>query len=250
LYQRIPLVLAVPPEDDPSAKPEEVSSTPSQYKSEISVNLEPELRTIRAVHGERSWPTIDLVVAMNAMNLHTYNASAAMESDLKDHGIAKISLNNTSLRVKMLFDGAMEAQLVLKSFTMSNTKPGISKFREIIPAAQHDRNQFMILYTMSGGSTGSALAILTLDSPQIIFALDPVLSILEFLTFSNSPPNSRVPTNVRDAGARSSTVEFRFDLHDVSISVVENDADPDSQSIKLCVNHILLSHQVYSSTDS
>ena len=72
---------------------------------------------------------------------------------------------------------AREAQVMLKSFMMSNTMPRNSKFHEIIPAAQHDRNQFMILYT---GANNSALVILTVDSPQIIFATEAVIALLNF----------------------------------------------------------------------
>jgi len=250
LSQSIPRVLATPPDTEASAEPISASVTPSRQESEGKhVDLEPELRTIQSADGTRSWTTIDLVVMVNAVKLHMYDASATTESNLKEHGIAKFALSQGTLRLKMLSDGAGEAQLVLKSFTMNNTRPGNSKFREIIPAAKHDRNQFMILYTMSGGSNGSALAILTIDSPQIIFALDPVFALLAFFTPQNQhhPPPEESPTQDHVRDHPRSSVDFRIDLHDVSVSVLENDTDPDSPAIKLSVNQILLSQQVPSS---
>jgi len=206
---------------------------------------------IPSTDGSRSWTTIDLVVTVNAVKLHLYDSFATAESNLKQHGIARFALNNNTLRLKMLSDGAGEAQVVLKSFTMSNTRPGNSKFREIIPAAQHDRNQFMVLYTMSGGPQAAALAILTVDSPHIIFAVDPVIALLEFFTSAFAGPRILTPTEQEFSQAdvvevkNQTAFDFRVDLHDVSVSVLESDADPESQAIKLSVNQILLSQQVH-----
>ena len=248
LSQAVPRVLAGTPEGHEQAQA--VAQTDhciSPPHEETLVDLEPELRM---VPSSRSWTALDLVVSINAVKLHLYDASAATEPDLKDHGIARFALNSNTLRFKMLSDGAGEAQVVLKSFTISNTRPGTSKFREIIPAAQHDRNQFMLLYTMSGGSHGFARAVLTVDSPQVIFAIDPVIALLEF--FSNTfPANHPSPSedlfmknDKEDTTSQTSAIEFRVNLHDVSVSVLANDADPESQSIKLSIKEILFSQQV------
>lgn len=152
----------------------------------------------------------------------------------------------------MLSDGALEAQVVLKSFTMNNTKPGNSKFRGIVPAAQHDRNQVMVLYTMSGGSERASMAVVTVDAPQVIFAVEPVIALLEFFTSpfpSSAPPasaDSDVPQQIQSetADPGSSSMNFRLDLHDVSISVLEDEANAESQAIRLAIKQILISQQV------
>ncbi|KAI9512588.1 hypothetical protein F5148DRAFT_973480 [Russula earlei] len=198
--------------------------------------------------------TLDLVLTIATVKLHLYGRQATSESTLKEHGIARFALSGNSVRVKMLSDGAMEAQVVLKSFTMSNTIPGPSKFREIIPAAQHDRNQFMLLYTLSGGSERSSLAVFTVDSPQILFSLSPVLSLMEFFMSAFGTSNSVVDRAIEASesseeakantpAAEQAPVQFRIDLHDVSISVLEDDLDPDSQAIRLTVVQISLSQQ-------
>lgn len=258
LSQSIPRVLAGAPEG--SAQAEHVASTKSSSQvssppvSDISgskIDLQPELRMASASdsnHG--SWTTLDLVVTIDAVKLRLYDEKATDENNIKDHGIARFALNNNTLRFKMLSDGAGEAQVVLKSFTMSNTRAGNSKFREIIPAAQHDRNQFMVLYTMSGGSNNSSLAILTVDSPKIIFAIEPVIALLNFFTSatatreSSPPPEDGLTTHIEAAEPQQSRLDFRVDLHDVSVSILENDADSESQAIRLTINQILLSQQV------
>lgn len=258
LSQAIPRVLVGAPEGDaqaesvtsPAVKPpvESDSGTPL-------VDLQPELRTVDG--ASRNWTTLDLVVSIDAVKLRLFDGQASTEDSLKDHGIVRFALNDSTLRFKMLSDGAGEAQVVLKSFTMGNTRPGNSKFREIIPAAQHERNQFMVLYTMSGGQNNPSLAIVTIDSPQVIFAVEPVIALLGFFTSAFSAPDvnpqqsaqisqaeGEVLTTEQAPPSSQSRLDFRVDLHDVSISILENDADADSQAIQLSINQILLSQQV------
>jgi vacuolar protein sorting-associated protein 13A/C len=210
-----------------------------------SVDLQPELRS-----SQHNWTSLDLVVTVNAVKLHLYDALTFSDLEFKDHGIAKFALNDNTLRFKLLSDGASEAQIVLRSFTIHNTRPGHTKYREIIPAAQHHRNQFMLLYTTAGRSN-SASAVLTVDSPQVIFAIDPVISLLDFFTsaFHNpTPPPS--PTEyvgdeydhgVQDGHGRT---DFRVDLHDFSLSILENEADSETRAICLYISQVSLSQQV------
>lgn len=248
LASEIPRVFIV---ENETVKEEGTTVVASGETAVVSTNvhLEPELRST----SQRNWTTLDLVVSVNAVKLHLYDASAFTESELKDHGIARFALNDNTLRFKLLSDGAGEAQVVLRSFTMSNTRPGVNKFREIIPAAQHNRNQFMLLYSMTGGQRSSSLAVLTVDSPQIIFAIDPVISLLEFFTSAlgrEEPPSSspseyiQTATEPSQSATNEGSFEFRLDLHDVSVSVLENDADPESRAIRLYIGQILLSQQV------
>ena len=208
------------------------------------ISLQPELRSL-----EHSTIALDLVVAVNAVKLHLYDALTFSDLDLKDHGIAKFVLNDNTLRFKLLSDGASEAQIVLRSFTINNTRPGLTKYREIIPAAQHHRNQFMLLYTTSGGSNSTSFAVLTVDSPRVIFAIDPVISLLNFFTSAinnTAPPPSPTVSEDYDHGVQAGQgrTDFRIDLHDVSLSILENETDSETRAICLYINQVLLSQQV------
>lgn len=109
----------------------------------------------------------------------------------------------------------------------------------------------MILYTMSGSPDNTSLAILTVDSPNIILAIEPVIALLNFFTstLTSQEPSKSEPDNiaqVETSQPQRSRLDFRVDLHDVLVSILENDADPDSQTIRLSINQILLSQQVSS----
>ncbi|KAI6047634.1 vacuolar protein sorting-associated protein 13 [Pisolithus marmoratus] len=209
------------------------------------VTLEPEVRITTAVEGVQPWTIIDLVASVNVIRLHLYDEVASTEATLRNHGIVRLALNDATLRYKSISDGASEAQLVLKSFTMNDTRAGPSKFREIIPAADHDRNQLMVLYTSSGTLS---LLIVTVDSPHIIFAIEPLIALISFLT---SAPQATVDDehatdDISGLSTARSEISVRLELHDVSISVLEDDSNVHSQAIKLYINQILLCQQASS----
>lgn len=191
-----------------------------------------------------------------AVKLHLYDAFATTPANVKEHGIARFALNDNTLRLKTLSDSALEAQIVLRSVTMNNTRLGSSKFREIIPAAQHERNQVMLLYTLSSGRESRSVAILTIDSPEVIFAVDPVIALLDFFTSAFTTEADQGEVEHQDVASRetqttatSSSIDFRVDLHDVSVSILEDDANAESQAIRLTVKQLLISQQVHSRPD-
>ncbi|EIW86715.1 vacuolar protein sorting-associated protein 13 [Coniophora puteana RWD-64-598 SS2] len=252
ISKSIPKVLSGAPEGEHQIESSISPATSSHARAlteeeqEIHVSLEPELRA----QQKDIWATVDVLVSVKTIKLHLYDSQATTESSLKEHGIARFALNDNTLRYKSMSDTSSEAQVVLKSFTMSNTRPGSSKFREIIPAAQHARNQFMILYSAAGSTSGSSLAIVTVDSPHVLFAVEPVFALLDFFTagISSSTPEETEKKEYNNVDSRSSRgqqtqLDFRFDLHDVSVSILEDEANPNSQAIRLYIDQILLSQQ-------
>lgn len=239
-------------------------STPPSYletdPTKISASLQPELISPSVESGARPWSTMDLVLTIGVVKLHLYDEDAT-ERNLYDCGIARFALNNNTLRMKMLSNGSYEAQVILQSFTMSNTRKGDTKFREIIPAARHNRNQVMVLYSVAGGRDNSSVAIVTVDSPQLILAIDPMFALLDFAMspFSTAAPQSQLGTastaQARGPGTQGVTQEpdgsgqggqigFRFDMHDVVVSILEDETNVDSRAIRLYVRQLLLSQQV------
>ncbi|KAG1730516.1 vacuolar protein sorting-associated protein 13, partial [Suillus paluster] len=164
---------------------------------------------ISSNQGIRVWTTVDFVASSKMVELHLYDGLVTCEESLEDHGIAH-------------FD-----QAALKSFTISNTRPGRSAFREVIPAADHGRNQIAVLYTTSGNSS--------------MYHSD------EFFT---NTFQQDIPADIENASTAESQrelpqsrLDFRLDLRDLSVDVLENDEDANSQAIRLYIDQILLSQQ-------
>lgn len=226
-----------------------VSPPPSDVQDTSTVNLQPEIQTVSA-DGVHPWTSLSLELNIGSINLHLYDETARWPSDLQTSGIVKFAIIDTRLRYKVLTDGAAEAELILKSFTITNTRSGSNRFREIIPAAKNNRNQFMILYTTSGGAEPSSLAIVTIDSPKIIFTVDPLFALLDFFSATNetldpTKPDADDPAvGNQNQGSKPTGLDFRIDLHDVIISVLETDVAADTQAIQLSIKQVLLSQQV------
>ena len=267
LSRAIPRVLQGAPQGETQAdrslsidRPSNRSSDSDDDPTKVSASLQPELIVPSVRGGAKPWTTMDLVVTIGSVKLHLYDEHAT-ERNLRDCGIAKFALNNNSLRMKSLSNGSYEAQVILKSFTMSNTRKGDTKFREIIPAAQHERNQVMVLYSAAGGRDNSSVAIITVDSPQLILAIDPMFALLDFAAspFNTPAPQpepeaastarvaargTQVVTQEPDVPEQGGGIGFRFDLHDVVVSILEDETSVDSRALRLYVRQLLLSQQV------
>jgi vacuolar protein sorting-associated protein 13A/C len=261
LMQSLPRVFVV--ESIPGAAKGDLSpeSTPSVHlDSDVSAHptdLTPELHTRTPDSGGPTVQrvTLELIFTVKSVRLQLYNSEAFREADFKDTGVSRFALNDNTVRVKMLSDGAVEAEVTLQSFTMTNTLPGLSRFREIIPAQKNrDLAQFTVLYTSSvvGGSR-SSLVLVTIDSPQILFALEPVFALLAFLAsaFPSSPASESGETATEPAESLErqtpptvSLMAFRLDLHDVSVTVLESDQQANSHAIQLSIKQVLMSQQV------
>ncbi|KZT54406.1 DUF1162-domain-containing protein [Calocera cornea HHB12733] len=180
--------------------------------------------------------------------------------DQKDKpiGIARFAMNGTSVRVKMMSDGALEAEVVLTSLVMTNLRAGSSRFREMVPAAKHNGRQVMVHYTRAGGVNPASMAIVTVDSPEIIFAVDPIFALLDFTSDPNKPVESQPPSDDQllsdDPGtgaevdsltqpAGAGELSFRLNVVNASIVVLDSDRDPSTQSIQLSIKEIMVSKQ-------
>lgn len=108
----------------------------------------------------------------------------------------------------------------------------------------------MVQYTMSGGNDKSALAIVTVDSPRLILAVDPLAALLEFAMspFKKAPENQQ-QAHVEEIEAREGPAErkgslaIRMEIIDSTVIVLANDSDPRSQAIQLNIKEVLLSQQ-------
>jgi len=267
LSQAIPRILQGAPQGeiqaDQSLSIKSSNQEPSDLDNDpakISASLQPELVVPSVESGAKPWTTMDLVVTVGVVKLHLYDEHTT-ERNLRDCGIARFALNNNSLRMKTLSNGSYEAQVILKSFTMSNTRKGDTKFTEIVPAARHERNQVMVLYSAAGGRDNSSVAIVTVDSPQLILAIDPMFALLDFATSPFNAPTpqpqpgaastaqvktggTQVVTQEPDPQEQGGVVGFRFDLHDVVVSILEDETSVDSRALRLYVRQLLLSQQV------
>ncbi|KAI5124698.1 hypothetical protein M0805_004304 [Coniferiporia weirii] len=261
LSKTVPSVFAGAPDIEADTRGARLETV--QEQSENSSNQEndqtdllPELSATLVLSGQLALKKLDLRVTMESVKLSLYNSGAVYEADLKDNGIVRFALNGTTMTLDMRTNGALQSQLWIKSLTMSNTKPGLSKFRDIIPATVHGRDQFHCLLSMSGGADSSAQVVATVDSPHIIFSVDPIFALSSFFlsalepqsgdaegSESALPPKKDVENPPETGVLERSQFNFRFDLYDTSVSILEDDQEADTQAIRLSLARLSLSQQ-------
>lgn len=115
----------------------------------------------------------------------------------------------------------------------------------------------MVHYTTSGGIDKSSLAIVTIDSPKVILAVDPLFALVDFFVSAFPPaeptsPEAEPTDKDEKAPAPPSTappLAFRVEIISSTIMVLGNDTDAETQAIQLSVDQLLASHQVRRLTD-
>jgi len=203
----------------------------------------------------------EVVFTLNSVVLEIFSAQATRLSSVKAASIARFAMDKIDVKAKMLNNGALEAELLLRSFRLADTAPTRqTKWREIMPASKNvQHHQIMVSYTVTGGTDKSAVANISVDTPTIIFTLEPVFAILDFLSSGNSTApaettKSTVSTEVGATGPlKASSVEvgqthetslaFRVNIVAAKIMLLADPTRADCEAVVLSVNQIQMAQQ-------
>lgn len=251
-------------------------TTATPPKKGPGVDMLPELGTV--IHNEDGdtpvHTSLDMFFDVNSIQLELFTAAATGQETLYNAQLARFSINGSEVKLKMLSDNSLEAEVALKTFTVTDQRPDKdTKFREIVPAVKHDGHQFMMSYSVSGGDDGSALALVTVDSPKIIFSLDPVFALLNFFmsAFPDTPSEedkadsgttaANTNTNTNATGgtgavqpgnttggsgsqaAAPGALSFRVNIVDPTIILLAAPERHDTEAIVLSIKQVLMSQQ-------
>ncbi|KAH8890292.1 vacuolar protein sorting-associated protein 13 [Thozetella sp. PMI_491] len=245
--------------------------------SEKLIDQKPELG-----HSESDpWTKLDLVFKVDTISLELVNAPEdAPVSDLETASLSKFSLDTTRLKTRVDSNNSIEAEFVIQAFTIYDTRPReTNKFRRIMTSSNPDVQQFMANFSLSGGKDRSLIAIIAIDSPRVIFALDYLFAIQHFVTVglrtnelavldSESSVGSPEDTSDADsmqvtftgrqsqasgAGSGSSpdakpeesklNIAYRVNIVDAQVILIANPLVSNSEAIVLGTKQVLLSQQ-------
>lgn len=290
LSQSIPAVFAGEPEDEnvidelPSetAEParEVLQQTKDASNSGTVVHLHPELGV-----GSDTWTKLDMVFDVGSIGLELFVADPDHPIEvLEAASLSRASLNKTHIKLRMISDGSIESELLIESFNIEDSRHQESnKFRKFMSSTNKEGSQFMASFTLSGGAERNLMALLTIDSPRIIFALDYIFAVRDFVmsgletgedklaealeessesegdsgevdmhpTVSASrrtqdTSKSRILTSNEKLKApqqQGISVSFRVNIVDSQVILIANPAISNSEAIVLGTKQILLSQQ-------
>ncbi|GAA6031882.1 hypothetical protein JCM8097_003317 [Rhodosporidiobolus ruineniae] len=249
----------------PATKKELEDDVPKEDdKVPESVDLLPELSRVgKGPDGEtvRLRSNLELQFAVKTVYLELFTEAATTVDSLEEASLARFSLNDTNVKYKMLSNSSMEAEVAIRSFTVHDTRPArLTKFREIIPATKHSGHQFMVHYTQSGGADKSAIANVTVDSPKVIFSLDPVFALLDFFTSAFQQTKAILPDDDEseddvdeglkeadeqkvDNKADGGSFAFRVNVVAPTIILLEDPGKADSEAVVLSLAQVQMSQQ-------
>ncbi|TPX12975.1 uncharacterized protein E0L32_006620 [Thyridium curvatum] len=245
---------------------------------EQAIDLAPELGT----HSS-TWTKLDLVFNVSTIGLELISAQEDKPvGDLKSASLSRFSLDDSRLKTRMQANGSLEAEFVIRSFTIHDSRPRESnKFRKIM-VSNKEVQQFMASVSMSGGKERNLIAMVAIDSPRVIFALDYLFAIQHFVSTGLqvdevAAPEELSPTETpeesdadsmqvarsvktrsqqshpgRDArGTRENkqkdenkmNIAFRVNVVDAQIILIANPLSSSSEAIVLGTKQVLLSQQ-------
>ncbi|KAH9886351.1 vacuolar protein sorting-associated protein 13 [Xylariomycetidae sp. FL2044] len=241
------------------------------------IDLSPELGS-----REDTWTKLDLVFNVHKIGLELINAQEGKPvGDIESASLSRFSLDDSKLKTRMLADGSLEAEFVIQSFTIhdSRTREG-NKFKKIMTSSNKNVQQLMASISMTGGQDRNLIAVVAIDSPRVIFALDYLFAIQKFIMTSletkeseaagdESPLSPTETSDISDAesmqvqwtgktsakgdqlvqneptkqeGSKMS-IAFRVNIVDAQVILIANPLSASSEAIVLGTKQVLLSQQ-------
>lgn len=128
---------------------------------------------------------LDMTFHANKVALSLHNDTAEVQANvLEERGLTRFSLNESGLKLRIKNNGDLESDIHIKSFTVHDIRSvKENKYTEIIPVASHDEYQFMCNLSITGKTQRVLKALLTVDSPSMILAIDYLVALKSFLDF-------------------------------------------------------------------
>ena len=127
---------------DGSLEKEKAESTEAATSAGTHIDMLPELGTKAYAAEGTSFAlttSLDLLFSVQSINVELFTADAIEQESMHLASLARFALNDSEVKLKMLSDSSLEAEVTLKSFNVTHTRPNIeTRFREIIPAVKHD----------------------------------------------------------------------------------------------------------------
>lgn len=241
-----------------------------EEKAYHPVNQRPELES-----SDDAWTKVDFHFRAKKIGLELILAKDDEPvEDLEASSLSKFALNETEVKVCVKSDESLESELLIKSFTIRDSrKRETNKFRKIMSLINDDVKQFMASVTISGGKDRHLIAMLTVDSPRVIFALDYIFAVQSFAS-SAFPPQEQsqvdelpeeaaipeesdsdvgTPIEQRPAkfeskanpvvNANPMTMSFRINVVDAQVILIANPTISNSEAIVLGTKQVLFSLQ-------
>ena len=287
LSQSVPAAFAADPEQqgeeevmaelpkatvEPAKKVAEQSADKAPQKPPRPSYQGPELKS-----GPDTWTKLEFVFDAPTIALELILAKEQEPvEDVASASLSKFALNDTKVELKMKTDDSLESELLINSFTITDSrKHETNKFRKIMSLINDDvKQQFMASVTMTGGTDRHMVAMLEVDSPRVIMAIDYLLAVQAFANSAfptkepmeiEEPPQDAILAADDESGfttpvegtiktlegkaelekvhGSSMSMSFRVNIVDAQVILIANPTIANSEAIVLGTKQVLVSQQ-------
>lgn len=251
-----------------------LGSDESEEEKEIepSTDQKPEL-----VSSPDTWTKLEFAFEVKTIGLELVLAQDDEPvGDFEAASLSKFSLNETSIKLLMNNDESVESELSISSFIVKDSRTQeTNKFRKIMSLINDDvKQQFMASVSISGGQDKHLIAMLTIDSPRIILAVEYLFAVQNFVnTAFPAEENSSVEDKLIESSAEndesesgistpvsqnvpkvqeepkksdqssSMKISFRINVVDAQVILIANPTISNSEAIVLGTKQALVAQQ-------
>lgn len=254
-----------------------MSSSDESPQQDQLIDLGPELGN----HSD-TWTKLDLVFGIHTIGLELINAPEDEPvGNLDGASLSRFSLDNSKLKTRIQDNGSLEAEFVIYSFTINDSRPrDTNKYRRIMTSSNKNVQQFMASVSMTGGKERNVIVVVAVDSPKVIFALDYLFAIQSFISIgmqadepspieeeeaetpeesdadsmqvtftgqksqkSQSSDKSISRNDKKESDESKMNLAFRVNVVDAQVILIANPLSSSSEAIVLGTKQVLLSQQ-------
>jgi vacuolar protein sorting-associated protein 13A/C len=250
-----------------------IQAQPQEQASQVQQVEKPSGQDSENDAEKDTWVKLDMIFKVESVGLELLLAKENKPiGQVEDSSLSRFSLNNTRVKLRMLSDGALESELLIHSFSIRDSRSQeTNKFRKIMSLINNDvQQQFMASVSMSPGPKKHVIAMVTIDSPRIILALDYLMALQSFASeafaqdqplqveeVDETPEESDTASTVTAGGYKSPGIEqkpasseegqmtfsLRADIVDAQVIMIANPAIAHTEAIVLGTKQLLFSHQ-------
>ena len=285
LSKTIPSAFATDPDQNedqimdelPKSTTEPAKEVASQQTDDDDAVSRPSHQGPELKSDPESWTKLDFVFKTQTISLELILANEdAPVGNVADASLSKFAINNTSLKLHMKSDDSLESEILINSFTIQDSRTKeTNKFRKIMSLINNDvKQQFMANLTISGGKDRHMIAMLTIDSPRVILAVDYLFAVQAFVNTAfaadeatavtdgieedsssedqasdistpatgTNEPAGRSPQS-ETAQQASMGMSFRINVVDAQVILIANPTISNSEAIVLGTKQVLVSQQ-------
>ncbi|WFD25298.1 Vacuolar protein sorting-associated protein 13 [Malassezia nana] len=196
--------------------------------------------------------------SLTQISLNLYDDTASDKASLEGASLFQFVLDDVQLRHHQDPSSGLEMEIDIKSFSARDTRRSRETyFRDIVPKIEHNGRQFMLNYTKTPEPESHVLMVVTVDSPKLIFSLDPLFALIHFVGAgfpqkeadepeeqgSVEPVEPERRASVAAPSSSEPSFSFRLNVVEPRILLLSSPERSDSQAIVLLMRQVVLSQQ-------